>query len=167
MQWFLRQCSAILLQAIGYRAIYLLSQQNLKYYVAQQAVLPLCIKFIYSEKATRFCKIFTLLLSYVVPVKSKVKISQRFVAFSEYMNFTYQGKTETETRLLSCCFFDYNQIMIYALEEQKERRGEKLQALRFRQWHMQVTIRFSSCVHRCNLFRLRIPHRSTLIARRR
>ena len=30
-------------------------------------------KFIYSEKAT-FCKIFTLLLSYVVPVKSKVKI---------------------------------------------------------------------------------------------
>ena len=33
-------------------------------------------------------KIFTLLLSYVVPVKSKVKISQNFVAFSEYMNFT-------------------------------------------------------------------------------
>ena len=30
-----------------------------------------------------------LLLSYVVPVKSKVKISQNFVAFSEYMNFTY------------------------------------------------------------------------------
>jgi hypothetical protein len=32
-------------------------------------------------------EIFTLLLSYVVPVKSKVKISQNFVAFSEYMNF--------------------------------------------------------------------------------
>ena len=31
------------------------------------------IKFIYSEKATIFCKIFTLLLSYVVPVKNKVK----------------------------------------------------------------------------------------------
>ena len=31
-------------------------------------------KFIYSDKATKFCKIFTLLLSYVVPVKSKVKI---------------------------------------------------------------------------------------------
>ena len=30
---------------------------------------------------------FTLLLSYVVPVKSKVKILQNFVAFSEYMNF--------------------------------------------------------------------------------
>ena len=46
------------------------------------------IKFIYSEKATKFCEIFTLLLSYV-PVKSKVKISQNFVAFSEYMNFIH------------------------------------------------------------------------------
>ena len=27
-------------------------------------------------------------LSYVVPVKSMVEISQHFVAFSEYMNFT-------------------------------------------------------------------------------
>ena len=45
------------------------------------------LKFIYSEKATTFCKIFTLLLSYVVPVKSKVKISHNYVAFSEYMNF--------------------------------------------------------------------------------
>ena len=46
----------------------------------------LWLKFIYSEKATKFCEIFILLLSYVVPVKSKVKISQNFVAFSEYMN---------------------------------------------------------------------------------
>ena len=38
--------------------------------------------------ATKFCEIFTLLLFYVVPVKSMVKISQNFVAFSEYMNFT-------------------------------------------------------------------------------
>ena len=45
-------------------------------------------KFIYSEKATKFCEISTLLLSYVVPVKSKVEILQNFVAFSEYMNFT-------------------------------------------------------------------------------
>ena len=45
------------------------------------------VKFIYSEKATKFCEIFTLLFSYVVPVKSKVKILQNFVAFSEYMNF--------------------------------------------------------------------------------
>ena len=45
------------------------------------------IKFIYSEKATTFCAISTLLLSYVVPVKSKVEISQNFLPFSEYMNF--------------------------------------------------------------------------------
>ena len=49
--------------------------------------LTLLLKFIYSEKATKFCEIFSLLLSYVVPVKSKVKISQHFVAFSEYINF--------------------------------------------------------------------------------
>ena len=47
----------------------------------------LIVKFIYSEKATKFCEISALLLSYVVPVKSKVEISQNFVAFSEYMNF--------------------------------------------------------------------------------
>ena len=45
------------------------------------------IKFIYSEKATKFCEIFTLLLTTVHTVKSKVKISKKFVAFSEYMNF--------------------------------------------------------------------------------
>ena len=43
---------------------------------------------IYSEKTTKFCEISTLLLSFVVPVKSKVEISQNLVAFSEYMNFT-------------------------------------------------------------------------------
>ena len=37
------------------------------------------VKFIYSEKATKFCEIFTLLFSYVVPVKSK--ISKNVVAF--------------------------------------------------------------------------------------
>ena len=40
--------------------------------------------FIFSEKATKFCEIFTLLLCYVVLVKSKVKVSQNFVTFSEY-----------------------------------------------------------------------------------
>ena len=48
----------------------------------------LCVKFIYSEKATKFCKIFPLLLTTVDTVKSKGKISQNFVVFSEYMNFT-------------------------------------------------------------------------------
>ena len=44
------------------------------------------IKVQYSEKATQFCKISTLLLSTVHTDKSKVEISQNFVAFSEYMN---------------------------------------------------------------------------------
>ena len=44
------------------------------------------LKFIYSDKATKFCEISTC-SSYVVPVKNKVKISQSFVAFSEYINF--------------------------------------------------------------------------------
>ena len=48
----------------------------------------LLLKFIYSEKATKFCEISTLELSYAVPlpVKSTVEILQNFVAFSEYMN---------------------------------------------------------------------------------
>ena len=45
------------------------------------------VKFIYSEKATKFCNIFPLLLSTVHKDISKGKISQNFVAFSEYMNF--------------------------------------------------------------------------------
>ena len=46
------------------------------------------IKVIYSDKATNFCEISTVDLSYVVvTVKSMVEISQNFVAFSEYMNF--------------------------------------------------------------------------------
>ena len=43
----------------------------------------------YSEKATKFCKIYPLHLTVCTAVKSKGKISQNFVAFSEYMNFTY------------------------------------------------------------------------------
>ena len=45
-------------------------------------------KFIYSEKATKFSEISSLILSYVMPVKSKVENFQNFVVFSEYMNFT-------------------------------------------------------------------------------
>ena len=40
--------------------------------------LLVILKFIYSEKVTKFCKISTLLLYFVVPVKSKVEISQKF-----------------------------------------------------------------------------------------
>ena len=39
------------------------------------------VKFIYSEKATKFCEISTADLSYVVMVKSTVEVSQNFVAF--------------------------------------------------------------------------------------
>ena len=45
------------------------------------------VKFIYSEKAAKFCEIFPLLLTVYTVVKSKGKISQNFAAFSEYMNF--------------------------------------------------------------------------------
>ena len=45
------------------------------------------VKFIHSEKATKFCEIFPLLLTTVHTVKSKGKISQNFVAFSDHMNF--------------------------------------------------------------------------------
>ena len=34
---------------------------------------------------------------YVVQVKSKVKISQNFVAFSEYMNFTHKNNAKCIT----------------------------------------------------------------------
>ena len=44
------------------------------------------LKFIYSEKATKFYEISTVDLSYVVPVKYKVEISQNFLAFSKYLN---------------------------------------------------------------------------------
>ena len=49
--------------------------------------LTFMLKFIYSDKATKFCEISTVDLSYVVPVKSTVEISQNFVTFSEYMKF--------------------------------------------------------------------------------
>ena len=58
------------------------------------------VKFIYSaEKATKFCKIFTLILTGTTQDKSKVKISQNFVAFSEYMNFTL-GKTSGRKHII-------------------------------------------------------------------
>ena len=58
------------------------------------------IKFIYSEKATKFCEIFPLLLTTVHTVKSKGKISKNFVAFSEYMNFSILERFLLESELL-------------------------------------------------------------------
>ena len=67
----------------------------LQFFISVTTVLELLegaklVKFIYSEKATKFCEIFPLLLTPVHTVKGKGKISQNFVAFefSECMNFT-------------------------------------------------------------------------------
>ena len=49
----------------------------------------------FCEKDTFFFEITTLDLSYVVTVKFVVEILQKFVAFSEYMNF----KSETPLQL--------------------------------------------------------------------
>ena len=55
---------------------------------------PNWLKFMYSEKATKFCEISTVDLSYVVLVKSTVEIAQNFVASSEYMNFNDKTKRD-------------------------------------------------------------------------
>ena len=60
---------------------------GLNYFLKRHVYLIFMIKFKYSEKATKFCEISTLILSAVHTDKSKVEILQNFVAFSEYMNF--------------------------------------------------------------------------------
>ena len=57
------------------------------YIVLSRAENQSLIKFVYSGKATKFCKIFPLLLTTVHTVKSKGKISSIFVAFLENVNF--------------------------------------------------------------------------------
>ena len=52
------------------------------------------LTFTYSEKATKFCKIFTLLLTGTTQDKSKVTSLQNFVAFSDYMNFNRRYQPE-------------------------------------------------------------------------
>ena len=44
----------------------------------------------YETRPISVAKISTLFLSYVVPVKNKVEISQNCVAFSEYINFNWE-----------------------------------------------------------------------------
>ena len=65
----------------------LLETYSTRFFLISKSFLESHLHIIYSEKVTKFCEIFTLLLSYGVPVKSKMKILQDFVAFSEYMNF--------------------------------------------------------------------------------
>ena len=57
--------------------------------ISYTEILVEVVKFIYSEKTTKFCKTSTLLLSYVVPVKSKLEISQNFVALSECISYFF------------------------------------------------------------------------------
>ena len=73
-----------------------------------RTVTQCTLKFIYSEKATKFYEIFTLFLSYVAPVKSKVKIAQNFVTFSEYMNFNVQCMAK---RRLSHCYYTVHTVV--------------------------------------------------------
>ena len=80
-----KRCNAVFLRTSCHQQA--VSKQAKTLFSKDKGTENLFLKFIYSEKATKFCKIFTLLFSYVVPVKSKGKISQNFVAFSEYMNF--------------------------------------------------------------------------------
>ena len=58
----------------------------------------------------------TFLLPYVVPVKRKVDISQNFVAFSEYMNFTFFG----EIFLGKIVFIEFSQVSKYVRKKMKK-----------------------------------------------
>ena len=60
-------------------------EREIKNRLSTLAHLVDIVKFIYFEKATKFCEISTVDLSYVV--KSTAEIFQNFVAFSEYLNF--------------------------------------------------------------------------------
>ena len=56
------------------------------------------LKFIYSEKATKFFEISTFLLSGCTVDKREVEISKNVVAFLEYTNFTKTQFKPTVTR---------------------------------------------------------------------
>ena len=64
--------------------------------------ITIIVKFIYSEKATKFCEILPLHLTVCTVVKSKGKISQNLVAFSEYMNFIKDKKIHTSRKKYFC-----------------------------------------------------------------
>ena len=70
------------------RTIAKYKESNKQFIKKNQYVAQIYLKFIYSEKATKFCEIFPLHLTVCTVVKCKGKISQNFVAFSEYMSFT-------------------------------------------------------------------------------
>ena len=67
------------------------------------------LKFIYSEKATKFWEISTLNLTACTVVKFKVKISQKVLAFSEYIKFNKDGRLFTT---LSFTFFTFVDMVL-------------------------------------------------------
>ena len=79
----------------------------------QQHLFLELVKFIYSEKAKKFCEISTLLLSYVMPVKSKLEISQNFVVFSEYMNFKL--KKFISAKQIACTMNNIYLIIVFCV----------------------------------------------------
>ena len=70
-----------------YRNFYIYKEVKHKYIILSFWIFCI-LKFIYSEKATKFCKISTLILSSCTIDKSKAEISQNFVALSEHTSFT-------------------------------------------------------------------------------
>ena len=113
-------------QVLSHNYNFFIKNKNAKYTNGSTTTKTDClfVKLIHSEKATQFYEIFTLLLSYVVPVRSKVKISQNFVAFSEYMNFIINGQKCPPHKLVLTIFFIPAALEIYEgwmkMEESKE-----------------------------------------------
>ena len=72
------------------RSITIMYKKSERFHLIETMNGYFSVKFIYSEKTKKFCEIIPLLLTVGTVVKSKGKISQNFVAFSEYMNFNFQ-----------------------------------------------------------------------------
>ena len=94
----------------------LLHTSTYRIYLSRSRVYTI-VKFVYSEKATKFGKISTLLLSTVHADKSKVEISQNFVAFSEYMNFMNLERNSLSHNSIGCwtkgiCYLMLNKGML-------------------------------------------------------
>ena len=115
IQRIMPHCVPISANALnGFKAAFLFSTMWSKWFKVtfksfltsrpQKHIILFClpVKFIYSEKTTKFCKIFTLLLTVSTAVKSKVKISQNVVVFSEYMNFNIQTRKEYDAKIRIC-----------------------------------------------------------------
>ena len=65
---------------VGFMALLLIKQKCIEPSTnMKQLRYVFFLKFVFSEKATKLCEIFTLLLTVCTVVKSKVKISQNFM----------------------------------------------------------------------------------------